>query len=163
MWHSRKDTSWLSCVSYLVLSGLWLDVSQHPGDSSCHRENVGRRRRDLCDRRRLDRTCDADDGKWNLILVLFFLFSFFLLKRWSFQADRETAQAFSWSTGGTKNKVTYFAFWPFQPAAEKPCVSKAGGYCKKVQSTAFCLGNKLISAVQFFLFLQLPLRHDMYR
>lgn len=93
--------------------------------------------------------------------IFFFFFCF--LKRWSFQADRETARAFSWSTEGTKNKETYFAFWPFQPAAEKPCVSKAGGYCKKVQSTAFCLGNKLISAVQFFLFLQLPLRHDMYR
>lgn len=125
---------------------------------------LARRRRDLCDRRRLDRTRDADDGKRNLVLVLFsFLFFFFLLKRWSFRADRETAQAFSRSTGGTKNKETYFAFWPFQPAAEKPCVSKAGGYCKKMQSTAFCLGNKLISAVQFFLFLQLPLRHDMYR
>lgn len=68
-----KDTSWLSCVSYLVLPRLWLDVSQHPGDSSCHRENVGRRRRDLCDRPRLDRTCDADDAKWNLVLVLFSL------------------------------------------------------------------------------------------
>lgn len=102
-------------------------------------------------------------GNGILSWFYFLFFFFFLLKRWSFRADRETAQVFSRSTGGTKHKETYFAFWPFQPAAEKPCVSKAGGYCKKVQSTAFCLGNKLISAVQFFLFLQLPLRHGMYR
>lgn len=39
--------------------------------------------------------------------------------------------------------------------AEK--TDKGDGYCEKVQSTAFCLRNKLKTTFKFFLFLLLPL------
>lgn len=155
LWQSTKDASWLTCVSYLVLPRPRLDASQRPGDSL--RVTERERAQPL--------RPNTDDGKLNPVLVLCF-FSFLFLRG---GVSKLTVRAREHLVGLSKRRSTssFSSFSSSTCCWKKPCVSKAGGYCKKVQSAAFCLRNKLTSTVQLFLFffsfsLQLPLRCNMY-